>query len=661
MSQLEINIPRLEEAANAALQNTTLRNDIDTSADRTILLWEDLNYRPSKCPSFVTLYERTKNALREAGKEDKIPGLHRWLASEATIFAADQVRPKYPYQTANIPANVIRNRVQNQQTELMARQAIAGYRLLEKLISPDTTSLVDATAYTLHKISRVSDKTVETVGGKIRARYKDRRAIAEMANRLIKDEVIEPEVSDFIESQLQAAEEKFRTEPDKFGIRSMTDIITATDKFCDELSHKRERKIRNPLQNYTLGDVRGWVMPVEVEEALGLNPLGPKGLMIAKRVREYYAGMYSSEEYPFGYDPDGLGYWGLRRRFIELATYFGLFGEHNPSVNSFIGAGGAQTIYKTCEVVEHHLKKTGDWNKEGGRVAYVHSPSFRMVAQIARQAGFDVKEEPTKPENNFLPDLEDMKKFFEENKNCKLFIYTPIANPSTTRAQTEQAKQILDFLKSKNVAVIIDGAYIGTGDPEGDEDHDYKATKELCKELSKYDRSIVVQSMSKTFGRTGLRAGGAITSNEELGGYFKEVCRGIQLAESYAAQTEAMAIFDYVTIDDIKTNARNYKHNQKKFISQVRQLNHILTKHGENPLFNEKDILAQYGLYAFLHLLPKKDGIRTTPFDVIRMTLKYLRRGWVGAPGRSFYYELGRETGDEWIRFALAAEAISNQ
>ena len=395
--------------------------------------------------------------------------------------------------------------------------------------------------------------------------------------------------------------------------------------------------IRPRIKNLTLGDVTGKNMPEEVVERMGYNPLGPKGLALASRAKAYEAMLYEagSQFDPHRYDLKALGWSGLRQRFIEYGKQFGLYSGAEIE-ESMIGEGGAGTLLRVFTAAHMHLQKE---NPGKTFSVYFPNPAFRMVGDAAADAGLTVVEKATKPHDGFFPDPKEIDVYLTKHPECKIFIFIPIGNPNANFPEVEMVKKLLLVLKKHNTILVNDFAYLGTGEE--------KKNIQLARVLSTYKKRIDSFSMSKIFGRTGLRCGCAITTDSAMAKLFSPAATHIQLGLSYPMQQEAMALWDFVLQKDRNVLNAYYKTQQNNLLKTLKDNDEIRIKNKKMPLIDpKKPIFYLAGLYVYV---PLSQGVDT--FDVLQET------GYGGVPDSAFSHSALVVEGP-YVRFALGVERV---
>lgn len=414
-------------------------------------------------------------------------------------------------------------------------------------------------------------------------------------------------------------------------IRYIMSVYNEVNDVC------RSQGVLPRIKNLTLGDVTGKNMPEEIVERMGYDPMGSKGLAIASRAKAYESMLYEAgvQFDPHRYDLQALGWSGLRQRFIEYGMQFGLYPDKKVE-ESMVGEGGAGTLLRVFTAAHMFLQK-----KAPGKTfsVYFPNPAFRMVGDAAADAGLKVVEKATKPSNGFFPDPKEVDLYLTKHEECKIFIFIPIGNPNANFPEVERVTELLRILEKHDTILVNDFAYLGTGEEQ--------KNTQLAKALSTYKKRIDSFSMSKIFGRTGLRCGCAITTDKEIAKEFSPAATHIQLGLSYPMQQEAMALWDFVPQSDRNVLNRYYKTQQNNLLKALKNNDLTRIKNKKAPLIDsKKPIFYLAGLYLYV---PLSQG--TDTFDVLQET------GYGGVPDSAFSHSALVVEGP-YVRFALGVERI---
>lgn len=143
----------------------------------------------------------------------------------------------------------------------------------------------------------------------------------------------------------------------------------------------------------------------------------------------------------------------------------------------------------------------------GDRVVSV-LPTYQQLYSIPESFGADVQILKLRPENDFLPDLEELKNLV--NNNTKVICINNPNNPSGALMPEEMLMKIVEVAKSVGAYVLSDEVYRGLTQKEG-------YSKSI---VDIYDKGISVSSMSKVFSLAGLRLGWIAASEEIIAKCF---------------------------------------------------------------------------------------------------------------------------------------------
>ena len=131
-------------------------------------------------------------------------------------------------------------------------------------------------------------------------------------------------------------------------------------------------------------------------------------------------------------------------------------------------------------------------------------PNYQQHYSIPESIGADVRILKLKSDNNYLPDIEELRSMVDEN--TKLITINNPNNPTGSWIPVEMMKEIVEIAKSVNAYVLSDEVYRGIS-----EDGSYMPSI-----VDLYDKGISVGSMSKCFSLAGLRLGWVATKDKAL-------------------------------------------------------------------------------------------------------------------------------------------------
>lgn len=129
-------------------------------------------------------------------------------------------------------------------------------------------------------------------------------------------------------------------------------------------------------------------------------------------------------------------------------------------------------------------------------------PTYQQHYSIPEAIGAEVRILQLTEENDYLPDIEELKKLVDEN--TKMITVNNPNNPTGSWIPIESMKQIAEVAKSVDAYLLCDEVYRGIAE---DESYMYSVT-------DLYEKAISVGSMSKIFSLAGLRMGWIATRDE---------------------------------------------------------------------------------------------------------------------------------------------------
>lgn len=131
-------------------------------------------------------------------------------------------------------------------------------------------------------------------------------------------------------------------------------------------------------------------------------------------------------------------------------------------------------------------------------------PTYQQHYSIPESIGAEVRILQLRPENDFLPDLEELKSLIDEN--TKMITVNNPDNPTGSWIPAEVMKQVADLAASAGAYVLSDEVYRGIS-----EDGSY-----MHSIVDVYEKGISVGSMSKIFSLAGLRMGWIATRDMDV-------------------------------------------------------------------------------------------------------------------------------------------------
>ncbi len=131
-------------------------------------------------------------------------------------------------------------------------------------------------------------------------------------------------------------------------------------------------------------------------------------------------------------------------------------------------------------------------------------PTYQQLYSIPESFGAEVKLLKLKKENNFLPDIDELKALV--SSNTKLICINNPNNPTGALMPAKILEQIVQVAQSVNAFVLSDEVYRGLN-------HTEEKTPSVA---DIYEKGISVCSMSKIFSLAGLRLGWVASKNKKI-------------------------------------------------------------------------------------------------------------------------------------------------
>lgn len=130
---------------------------------------------------------------------------------------------------------------------------------------------------------------------------------------------------------------------------------------------------------------------------------------------------------------------------------------------------------------------------EPGDNVIVVTPSYQQHYSIPENLGIETRKLKLKIEENFLPNVEELKKIVD--RNTKLISFTNPNNPAGTYIKEELMKEIIEVARAVDAYILSDEIYRGLDD------------EYMPSIVDLYEKGICTCSMSKVFSMAGTRVG----------------------------------------------------------------------------------------------------------------------------------------------------------
>jgi len=142
--------------------------------------------------------------------------------------------------------------------------------------------------------------------------------------------------------------------------------------------------------------------------------------------------------------------------------------------------------------------------KQGDHVI-VHTPGYQSLAEVARSIGCDVSPWMAREENNWAPDLDELRRLLRPNTRG-IIINTP-HNPTGYLMSRADLEIVNKFVRENNLLLFSDEVY---------RESEYDPATRLPAACDMGEHAVSLGVTSKTYGLAGLRIGWVATKNKEI-------------------------------------------------------------------------------------------------------------------------------------------------
>ena len=294
----------------------------------------------------------------------------------------------------------------------------------------------------------------------------------------------------------------------------------------------------------------------------------------------------------------------------------------------YLGLGAMDSINKVlCGLAqmyrEQHVGEVGILFPE---------PGFAVPEWQARSYGYHLHNFQTLAEHRFKLTASELDQLLANNPSIRIIYMTVTNNPTTFAYSPEELNNLHAALRTyraagREVLILADLAYIGTGKPEDD-----LARMATFAPADVVQHTIFVSSFSKTYTMTGDRFGWATIGNPALAAAIAPGWSNSMASFPAEWQLRFMA---YVCLIKMRPWLGEklrafYRLRRQRFIAQLRQIDK------EQQLFAQIFLDDDATVYNWSQLLPGEDA-----FSLFEKT------GIAGVPGSGFGYT------DDYVRFSI--------
>ena len=317
--------------------------------------------------------------------------------------------------------------------------------------------------------------------------------------------------------------------------------------------------------------------------------------------------------------------WFLEAVAQRMKNRFGV--ELNPKTEVFSLIGSKEGIANLIRALINPKSEMKDRD-----IILIPDPGYASYKEMVKVSGGMSYGIPLTPENNYMPDLEEVldnleKDGYSKNKVKALIINYP-NNPLGAICTKEYLQKVVDFCKKHKILLISDAAYIDLtfeGSPKAHSVFEIEGAKDVAVEFF---------SFSKPYSMTGWRIGW-VCGNKDAVGILGKLKSTIDTGIYKPIQKAAAEILNSKEGDDyiIEANKR-FERKQKIIVEGFKELGWPMDK--LNP--------PKATFYLWLPVPPKYKTSKEFTDDVLRTS------GIVLVPGNGF-----GENGEGWFRMSIVA------
>ncbi|WP_161975227.1 pyridoxal phosphate-dependent aminotransferase [Tengunoibacter tsumagoiensis] len=437
-------------------------------------------------------------------------------------------------------------------------------------------------------------------------------------------------------------------------IRMMARVVEELKQECYSY-HIAEEIIQEEIVNRTIGDINLRLI-TECE--------GEAGSSTDYRMLADELGLALPGEDLAGYTATGETYQWLRAQMMEyerllLANKFDLrvydiYAVGNPIMREWLAQEMQKWGYPvTSKNIQMSLGAMDGIDRALRGLAYRYrvenkssfamlcpEPGFGVPEWQASTYGYRIERLPTLAEHHFKLSADQLDQVLQQQEDISLLYFTITNNPTAFAYTPEEIRAINGVLnryraQGREIFVLADLAYIGTGKPE--EDYERMAA---FNEPETLKQTIFVSSFSKNYTLTGERFGWVTSGDPEIAAAISVSWSNGVASLPGEWQLRFMAYYQLFQARPwLADKLRSfYRLRRTRFIAQLHRIN------AEQSLFEEIYVDDDATVYNWSKLKAGEDA-----FSLFEKT------GIAGVPGSGFGYT------DEYIRFSIGVIPIAQR
>jgi aspartate/methionine/tyrosine aminotransferase len=371
----------------------------------------------------------------------------------------------------------------------------------------------------------------------------------------------------------------------------------------------------------TLADEMGLALPGEVID--GYRASGKRYRWLREQMMHFERELLRRHFDLRVYELSGTGNPYLREMLADYAPR--LWGFTLPHAQIYLSLGSLDGLDKFFRGFAVNRRQMG---AESTAVIFP-APGFNVPEWQARSVGLRIHRIQTLPAASFKVTPDQLREALAENPDIQAFYLTVSSNPTAFAYTPAELSALFDVLLAadREVLVLADLAYIGTGDPAAD-----RARMQAFNRPEVLARSVLFSSFSKTHTLTGDRQGWVGFGDPSIAS--QTITGWVNTMASLPADWQLRYMANVRLFSDhpeIEERIRAlYRHRRGRLVRQLQHLN------GQHHIFAHINLDDGGTVYNWSRLNEGDDV-----FSLFAQT------GIAGVPGSAFGY------GDEFVRLSV--------
>jgi aspartate/methionine/tyrosine aminotransferase len=299
--------------------------------------------------------------------------------------------------------------------------------------------------------------------------------------------------------------------------------------------------------------------------------------------------------------------------------------------NTFVSIGALDALYKSILSLTYHFK-----HKYGVPPTFAFpAPGFAVVNWQVEMAGCKLMLLKTTEESNFTLTYEQVKQALAADPQLRFLYLTVSNNPTAFSYSPQRIRDVYRAIEEdgRELVVLADLAYIGTGDPAKD-----LARMEAFNTPEIINRTLFISSLSKVFTLTGDRFGWISIPNGEWAELLRVAWNNCTAGLPAEWQLRFSAYIEWFEEHpEIQEKIRNlYTLRREHLRAELVELNRL------HSLFDQVGDDDHTTIYNWSKLKPGEDALSL-----------FEKTGIAGVSGKAFGYD------DSYIRLSVGFIPIS--